>query len=82
MQKNFAQFSMEDALRLAKSDTGKQLLGLLQTNHAEAASAASESVGKGDYEDAQRALKELMADPQAKALLRLLWEEYYGRNGK
>ena len=82
MQKNFAQFSMEDALRLANSDTGKQLLGLLRTNHAEAASTASERAGKGDYEEAQRALRELMADPQAKALLRLLWEEYYGRNGK
>lgn len=82
MQKNFAQFSMEDALKLANSDVGKQLLGLLQTNHAEAASAASESAGKGDYDQAQQALKDLMADPQAKALLRLLWEEYYGRNGK
>lgn len=82
MQKNFAQFSMEDALKLANSDAGKQLLGLLQNDHAEAASAASESAGKGDYAQAQQALKDLMADPQAKALLRLLWEEYYGRNGK
>lgn len=82
MQKNFPEFSMEDALRLAKSDAGKQLLELLQTNHAEAASAASESVGKGDYQQAQQALSELMADPQAKALLRLIWEEYYGRNGE
>lgn len=82
MEKKFSQFSVQEAMRLANSDAGKQLIGFLKANHGEKAAIAGKNVEDGDYAQAQKTVQELMSDPQAKALMHMLWEEYYGRNGR
>lgn len=76
MEKKFSDFSLEKAARLAKTPVGQQLIGRMQSDPQ--AQAACESAGAGDLERAKQALGALMDDPQTKALLRQLWEEYHG----
>ena len=76
MEKKFTDFSLEEASRLASSATGQKLIGLMQ-QHPGAQNAAA-SAQSGDMEQAKQALQSFMSNPQAKALLRQLWEEYHG----
>lgn len=73
MEKKFTEFSREDAARLAQCPAGQQLLARMQQQPEAAA-----SVERGDLEQARQAVQSLMTDPQTRALLRQLWEEYYG----
>lgn len=76
MEKKFTDFSLNEAARLAESDAGQRLLDLMKQNPDTKTAAASAKAG--DMEQAKQALQSFMADPQAKALLRQLWEEYHG----
>ncbi len=78
MEKNYDDYSIQEALRLAKSDTGQQLLQLLKSDHSNAAQQAMAQAQKGDIAQAQQALKAFLSDPQAQALLRRLQEERHG----
>lgn len=73
MEKKFTDFSTEDAARLAQCPAGQQLLVRMKQQPGVAA-----SVEQGDLEQARQAVQELLTDPQTSALLRQLWEEYYG----
>ena len=42
MEKKYDGFSMQEAMRLAQSDAGQQLLQLLRSNHSDAARSALE----------------------------------------
>lgn len=81
MEKKFDDSSMQEAMRLAQSDAGQQLLQLLKNNHAQAAQAAMDSAQNGDLLRAKQALQSFLSDPQAQALLRQLKEGNHGRNG-
>lgn len=78
MEKNFSNFSMEDVMRLANTDAGRQLMALLQEDHARAANDAVSSARTGDMEKARQALAVFLSDPRAKALLRQLQEDHHG----
>lgn len=78
MQKNFDEFSMQEALRLAQSDAGQQLLAMLQSQHKDEMNAAMASAGSGDYQQVKKTLASFLSDPKTHALLRQLQEE---RNG-
>jgi hypothetical protein len=76
MDKKFTDFSFEEANRMASSHTAKQLMELMQ--HNQSAKEAAASAQSGDISGAKKALEGFMTDPQAKALLRQLWEDYHG----
>ncbi len=76
MEKKFTDFSLEEANRFASSAAGKQLIDMMQSNPA--AMQAAQSAQIGNMEQAKQALEGFMANPQAQALLRQLWEEYHG----
>ncbi len=76
MEKKFSDFSLDEAARLAETSVGKQLLERMQRDPR--AQTAHAHVGAGDMEHAKQALGAMMDDPQTKALLRQLWEEYHG----
>jgi hypothetical protein len=61
---------------MASSHTAKQLIELMQ--HNQSAKEAAASAQSGDISGAKKALEGFMTDPQAKALLRQLWEDYHG----
>ena len=76
MEQKFTDFSPKEAARLAQSPAAQQLMDLLRQRPD--AQEAAASAKNGDLEQAKSSLSSIMADPQAKALLRQLWEEYHG----
>ncbi len=68
MGQNFGNFSMEEAMRLAQTPAGQQLLTLLQQNSA--ARQAAGQAAAGDYQAVRESLAPLLKDPQFAALLR------------
>ena len=78
MEKKNEGFSMQEAMRLAQSDVGQQLLQLLRSNHGDAAQSALESAQEGNLAQAKQALQAFLSDPQAQALLRQLKEGQHG----
>ena len=65
-------FSMQEAMRLAQSDAGKQLLSLLQNTQADQLQAAMDQAAAGDYEQVKKTMSSLLASPEAQALVKKL----------
>lgn len=72
MQENSNQFLIQEALRLANTPTGQQLLTLLQKNGGSNLNAAMDHAAAGNYDQAKQALSALLSDPEAKKLLEQL----------
>ena len=72
MQKNSQDFSMEEALRLAKSPAGQQLLALLKQSDPQTLQQAVQQANSGNYTQAKASLQEILASPEAQALLQQL----------
>lgn len=70
MQKNSDNFSMQEALRLAKSPAGQQLLTLLQQSDPDALKKAMQQASAGDYGQIQQTLAPLLASEDIQKLLR------------
>lgn len=79
MQKKFDDFSVQEAMRLANTDAGRQLTALFQQQQG---GAFPNTGTDADIEQIKRSLAAFMKDPKAKALLRQLQEEQNGRNGR
>lgn len=75
MNKKNEDFSMENALRLAKSKEGQQLFQTLQAQNSKAIDSAMAHLAAGDSAQAKSALSDLLRSPQVKAML-----EQLGRN--
>ena len=72
MQKNSEDFSMQEALRLAKSPAGQQLLALLRQSDPGTLQQAVQQASNGDYTQAKASLQDILSSPEARALLREL----------
>lgn len=62
--------AIQEAMRMAQSPAGQQLLRLLQQGNSQALQQAMNSAASGDYESAKKALSTVLNDPQAQKLLR------------
>lgn len=69
MQKNSDNLSIQEALRLAKSDAGQQLFAALRKQNGTAIDAAMEQAAAGDYTQMKDTLSSLLASPEVKAML-------------
>ena len=69
MQKNSEDFSMQEALRLAKSPAGQQLLDMLRRSDSGRLQQAMNQASAGDYATASQTLASLLASPEAQQLL-------------
>ena len=74
MQKNSPKFSMQDAMRLANSDAGQQLLALLKQSDGQQLEKARDSAATGDYSSAAQALSTLLEREDVRRLLKQLEE--------
>ena len=72
MQKNSQDFSMQEALRLAKSPAGQQLLAMLQQADGEKIRQVMDQAAAGDMTRAKETVSALLDTPEAKALLQQL----------
>lgn len=78
MQKNSDNLSMQEAMRLAKSEAGQQLFAALRAHNAPAMDRAMEQAAAGDYSQLKGTLSSLLASPELKAML----EQLGGQNNE
>lgn len=72
MQKNSENFSMQEAMRLAQSPAGKELIATLRRADNAQLQAAASQAAAGDYESAKKALLPLLNSPEIQALMKQL----------
>ena len=72
MLKNSQNFSMQEAMRLANSDAGKQLLAILKESDSTMMQQAMDDASAGNYANMQKTLSSLLSSPQVQALLKEL----------
>lgn len=63
-------FSMTEAMRLAQTPAGRQLIDMIQQQNSNAFHQAITSAATGDYQRAQELLKPLLQNPEIQALLK------------
>lgn len=78
MDKNFDQISPEQLQKIASSPVAQSLMAMLQQNHGSAVDSAMKAAQQGDMQQAQKALAELMKDPQTQKMIRQLQENRHG----
>lgn len=76
MEKNFNNFSVQEAMKLANSEAGQQLLALLRQKNSQELEQAMANAAAGDYSQAKKSINQMLSNPQARALL-----EQLGRSG-
>ena len=69
MQKNSQDFSMQEALRLANSPAGQQLLAMLRRTDTGQLRQAMDQAASGNYAQASQTLNALLSSEEAKQLL-------------
>ena len=69
MQKNSEDFSMQEALRLANSPAGQQLLAMLRQADTGQIQQAMDQANAGDLKSARKTLNNLLADPEIRKML-------------
>ena len=72
MQKNSEDFSMQEALRLAQSPAGQQLLAMLRQQDSGQIREALDQANAGDMQKAKQALSSLLASPEIQKMLKQL----------
>lgn len=72
MQNDPKNFSMQDAMRLASTPAGQQLLALLQQSDTATLRSAMEQASAGNYEQAKQVLGPLLNSPDVQKLLQQL----------
>lgn len=75
MEKNFQIFSVQEAMKLAKTDAGKQLIAFLQQQNANDIQNAMTQANAGNMDAAKQALSQILQNPQAKEMLEKLGRE-------
>lgn len=74
MQNN--EHAIQEAMRIAKSSTGQQLLRMLQQSNQESLNRVLQSAASGNYDQAKMILTEILSDPQAKEILKKLEQNH------
>ena len=69
MQKNSDNFSIQDAMRLASTPAGQELIAALRQCNTAQCQQAAELASAGDYTHAKQMLSGLLQDPQIQTLL-------------
>lgn len=72
MQKKSDDFSMQDALRLAKSPAGQQLLAMLQQSDSSQLQRVIDQANAGDFAKASQTLNAMLSSDDAKKLIQQL----------
>ena len=74
MQNN--EHAIQEAMRIAKSSTGQQLLRMLQNGNQENLNRAMEAAAGGNYDQAKAILEQMLSNPKAKELLSKLGDPH------
>lgn len=75
MQKKSDDFSMQEALRLAKSPAGQQLLAMLKQGNSDQLQQVVHKASAGDLAGATQTLNAMLSSQEAQALLRQMEDQ-------
>ena len=75
MQENSENFSIQEAIRLASSPAGQELLALLRQNNSNNLQQAAQLASTGNYDQAKALLSGFLKNPEVAALLSKLGGE-------
>lgn len=75
MQKKSDDFSMQEALRLAKSPAGQQLLAMLKQGNSAQLQQVINKASAGDLAGATQTLNAMLSSQEAQALLRQMEDQ-------
>ena len=78
MKGNFDEMSMQDAMRLANSRTGQQLLSMMKNSDPKMLEKAASQAASGDYEQLKQTMSAFLSNPEMRALLEQLWRQKNG----
>ena len=78
MEKNSENFSMQDAMRIAKSDAGKELLKTLQQEKQADLASMQKDAAAGNYEQLKASVQTLLTSDKVRALLEQIRRESNG----
>ena len=78
MQKNCEDFSMQDALRMAQSPAGQQLLAMLRSGDKSQLQQVVDLAKAGNMDKAGSTLQTLLSSPQAQQLLKQMEGSEHG----
>lgn len=74
MQKNSGNFSIEEAMRLAKSPAGQQLISHLQEQDPDRVNKAMAEASGGNYAEAKQILSALLKDKNVQNFMKQFGE--------
>ena len=63
-------FSVQQAMKLAQSDAGKQLFALLQNTEGEKLQTAMDQAAAGDLEQVKKTMQQIMESGQVQQLIK------------
>lgn len=72
MQKNSSNFDIQEAMRLAKTPAGQQLLAMLNQGDARQLQQAKQQANAGDYTAAMSTVKQILNTDEGRELLKKL----------
>lgn len=72
MKKNSEVFSMEEAARLAQTPAGQRLMAMLRSADPDRLQQIADQASAGNYEDANRILRDVLSSPEARKILNSL----------
>lgn len=78
----FGNFDIQQAMRLANSDTGRQLLTLLQATQGDALQGAMDQAAAGNYDQLKKTVQQLLSNDQARQLVEKMGSDNHGPNGR
>ncbi len=78
MKGNFDEMSMQDAMRLANSRTGQQLLSMMKNSDPKMLEKAASQAASGDYEQLKQTMSAFLSNPEMRALLEQLGRQKNG----
>ena len=76
MQKNSNSFSMGDAMQMANSPAGKQLLAMLQSQDPQVLQQAMAKAKAGDYQAAKQMLEQITKNERAQKLIHQMEQQH------
>ena len=78
----FGKFDIQQVMRLANSDTGRQLLDLLQTTQGDTLQGAMDQAAAGAYDQLKKTVQQLLSNDQARQLVEKMGSDGHGSNGR
>lgn len=77
MKGNFDELSIREAMRLANTEAGQQLLSMMKSSDPKKLQQAADEAAAGNYEQLKQTMSAFLSSPEARSLLEQLGRQYH-----